>query len=325
MDSGGGTQTSTSTSQPWTGAQPYLSDLMSQGKALYNQGSQYAPFSTVAPFSDQTLQGLNMTQNIAQQGSPNVDAASGAVTNLLQARTAPGASTLNSLTGGYNDPGQSTMSQWANPDNINPYLTGVYNAASRPVIDSVNSQFSNAGRTGSTANQNALTDRLGAMSANIFGNGYDAAANRSLSAAQQQSGAAQQQAQVRGNAANLLDSYDTSQGSQRIAAATLAPSLDASRYAPAQNLLSAGGAYDQKAQQYIQDAQNRWNYGQDQPWTLLSRYAGNINGLGNYPSTTGTQQAPSQSTLPMIGAAGVNLLSSAGKNGSSLFSNLLGY
>lgn len=293
MDSGGGTTNTTSSSQPWSGVQPYLTDLMGQAKSLYNQGSQYAPFSTVAPFSDQTLQGLNMTQNVANSGNPLTGAAGNSITNLLQSQTSPG---------------QDVLSQWSNPGNINPYLTGVYNAASKPVIDSVNGQFSQAGRTGSTANQNALTDRLGAMSANIFGNGYDAAANRSV------------------GAANSLNSNAISKGNQQVAAATLAPTLDNQRYTGAQNMLTAGGAYDTKANQYIQDALSRWNYGQDQPWNLLSRYAGNINGLGNTgQSTTGTSTAPGQSIIPMLGAAGVNLLGSPSSNGASLFSNLLGY
>lgn len=325
---GGGDNTSTqqSTSAPSAFAQPYLTDLMSQAKTLYNQGSQYAPFSTVAPFSDQTLQGLNMTQNAAQQGSPLTDAAGGSLTNLLQARTAPGAGTLQSLMGGYSDPGQSTMSQWANTSNINPYLDAQYKAASQPVTDSVNSQFSQAGRTGSTANQNALTDRLGALSANIYGTGYENAANRSMTAAGQLSSAAGQQANIRGNAANMLNSYDTSQGNQRIAAATLAPTLDNQQYAGAQNMLNVGGAYDSQANKYIQDALSRWNYGQDQPWNLLSRYAGNTAGLGNLgTTTTGTTTAPSPSILPSLAGAGVNLLGSPTSSGGSLFSNLLGY
>lgn len=269
MDGGDNTTQTSQTSAPWAPAQGYLTDLMGQAKSLYNQGSQYAPFSTVAPFSDQTLQGLNMTQNIANQGTPNTNAASGALTNLLQAQNTP----------------------------INPYLDQMYSAASRPVIDSVNSQFSQAGRTGSTANQNALTTRLGDLSANIYGQGYEQAANRNMQ-----------------------------QGNQKIAGATLAPSLDAARYTPAQNLLQAGGQYDSKANQYIQDALSRWNYGQDQPWNLLSRYAGNVAGLGNAGGTSsGTSTAPTPSALPSFLGAGVNLLGSSTSNGSSLFSNLLGF
>lgn len=268
MDSGNNTTTSSKTSAPWAPAQSYLTDLMGQAKGLYNQGSQYAPFSTVAPFSDQTLQGLDRVQAIAADSSNATQAANGAITNLLQASPTP----------------------------ISPYLDQMYNAASKPVIDSVNSQFSKAGRTGSTANQNALTTSLGDVAANIYGTGYENQANRNMQ-----------------------------QNNQKIAAATLTPAMENARYIGAQNLLQAGGQYDQKANQYIQDAKSRWDYSQEQPWNLLSRYAGNINGLGNYSSSTGTSTAPTQSSLPSFIGAGVNLLGSSTSNGSSLFSNLLGF
>lgn len=268
MSGGDNTTTSSQTSAPWGPAQGYLTDLMGQAKTLYNQGSQYAPFSTVAPYSGQTIAGLNRTQAIAAEPSNAMQAAHGALTNLLQASPTP----------------------------INPYLDQMYNAASKPVIDSVNSQFSKAGRTGSTANQNALTTSLGDVAAGIYGTGYENQANRNMQ-----------------------------QNNQKIAAATLTPALENARYIGPQNLLNVGNAYDQKANQYIQDALTRWNYGQEQPWNLLSRYAGNINGLGNYSTTTGTQTAPTQSVLPSILGTGVNLLASPSSNGGSLFSNLLGF
>jgi hypothetical protein len=287
------TTTNQSVSEPWKQAQPFLTDLMGRAQGLTNQGSSYAPFSTVAPFSDQTLQGLNMTQNIAGQGNPVTGAAGGAITNLLQSQTSPGSDVLR---------------QWANPGNINPYLQGVYNSASKPVIDSVNSQFSRAGRTGSAANQNALTTQLGDLSANIFGQGYDSAANRSL------------------NSANLLNNNALQMGNQKVAAAALAPNLDNQRYTGAQNLLSVGNAYDQQAQKYLTDAQNRWDYTQNQPWNLLNNYSNIVRGIGGMGGTSsGSTTQPSPSVLPQLLGTGVNLLSSPTSTGSSLFSNLLGF
>lgn len=263
------TTTTTSNSAPWGPAQPYLTDLMGRAQSLTNQGSSYAPFSTVAPFSDQTLQGLNMTQGIANSGNPNVTAASGALTNLLQ----------------------------ASPQAVNPYLDQMYKAASRPVIDSVNAQFGMGGRTGSGYHAGTLTDRLGDMSAQIYGQGYENAANRNMQL-----------------------------GNQKIAAATLAPQLDNARYTGAQNLLSVGNAYDQKAQQYLGDAQNRWDYTQNQPWNLLKNYSGVVSGMGGMGGTaTGTSSVPSQSIVPQLLGTGVNLLGMQQSNGNSLFANLLDF
>ncbi len=291
MDSGGGQQTTTTNSAPWSGVQPYLTDLMSQAKSLYNQGSSYAPFSTVAPFSPQTIAGLDATQNRALNGSPVATAANSSITNLLNGRS---------------DPGAATLQQWSNPGNINPYLNGMFQAQSQPVIDAVNSQFSKAGRTGSTANQNALTQQLGYLANNIYGGAYDAAANRSM------------------NAANALSDNAYQTGNQQVAAATLAPTLANQDYTDLNNLLSVGNKYDTQGQNYINDALARWNYSQDQPWTLLSRYAGNLNGIGG-TSSTSTTNLPSQSMLPALLGTGVNLLSSPTSSGSSLFSSLLGF
>jgi hypothetical protein len=322
------TASNTSVTQPWGPSQPFLTDLMSQAQGLNNAGGSYAPFSTVAPFSGATQQGLDMTQQRAMNGSPVTQAADSSLINLLQPRTAPGASTLNSLMQGYSDPGQATQQQWANPDNINPYLDGVFKSASRPVIDAVNGQFSMAGRTGSTANQNALTDRLGDLSSKIYGQGYDSAASRSLSAADTLSSNATQKAQLRGNFANLLNTDATAQDSRRIAAAAAAPGLAASDYNDLSQLRGVGDAYDTQAGNYIQDALNRWNFSQNNPWDLLNKYRGVISGLGNLGGTTsGTSSgtAPQPSMIPNLLASGVNILGAdSSKGGGSIFANLLG-
>lgn len=362
FDGGDNTTSVSNTTQPSSFAQPYLNDLMSQARNLYYQGSSYAPFNTVAPFSPQTLKGLDMASSRAQNGSPLVDTASQSLTNLLQSQSSPGSDQLSNLLSNFQAPGQnaaiggaqsfangggpgsSTMAQWADRSNINPYLDAQFSAASKPVIDAVNAQFSQAGRTGSTANQDALTTRLGDLSANIYANGYENAANRSLSAAQSQNNTALQGVNLlgnlsqndasnllqsntlRANIANLLNTNAIARGNQQIAGASLAPTLANQDWTNIGQQLGVGQAYDTQAQNYINDALARWNYSQDQPWTLLQRYAGGTAGLpGLGQTTTGTTTAPSQSPLPGFLGAGVNLLASPTSSGSSLFSNLLGY
>lgn len=330
-DEGGGatsTGTTTTNSAPWGPSQPFLTDLMSQARGLNNTGQSYAPFSTVAPFSNQTQQGLDLTQQRAMNGSPVTQAADTSLINLLQPRTAPGSDTLSSLMQGYSDPGQSTQQNWANPGNINPYLGGMFNAASKPVIDAVNAQFSKAGRTGSTANQDALTTRLGDLSAQIYGQGYDSAANRSLSAANTLSSNAAQQAQLRGGFANMLNTDANAQDSRRLAGIAAAPGLAGADYTDLQNLLNVGGQYDSQAQRYVTDAQNRYNFSQQNPWDLLNSYRGIISGLGSLGGTSsgsssGTQPTPSM--IPNLLATGANILGASSSQGNgSIFANLLG-
>jgi len=69
-----GSQTSTQSSTPWSGQQPYLQDLFRQSQGQFNQGpQQYYPGQTVAPFSPQTQQGMDATMGMAQGGSPQLD------------------------------------------------------------------------------------------------------------------------------------------------------------------------------------------------------------------------------------------------------------
>jgi len=355
MSSGGGTTTSTTQqkSDPWAPAQPYLTDIMSQAQGLYNSQkgqNSYAPFNTVTPQSDTTLQGLDLTSQRALNGSPINQAAGSSLTDILNggANTGPGNGTLQSLTGGYSDPGNAEaqwitrqnfndnpaskyLSDMASSDSINPYLTAQYNAASKPVIDSINAQFSQAGRTGSAANQDVLTRNLGDLSSNIFANGYqnaqqnrlaatgqiqsafDNAGSRDLQAAGLLSSNAANQAQVRGNAANNLNSSYQNANSQRLQAANLAPSIAGQDYTDLQNLLNVGGAKDAQSAAQIQDLLTRWQYGNTQPWNILQQYGGAVSGLGGLmpASTSGTssQTQPSQSMIPSLLGAGISAAS----------------
>jgi hypothetical protein len=66
-------QTSTQTSTPWEGQQPYLTDLFSQAQQLYGAGGpQYFPGQTVAPFSPQTQMGMDLTTQRALGGDPSM-------------------------------------------------------------------------------------------------------------------------------------------------------------------------------------------------------------------------------------------------------------
>lgn len=82
--SSGGSQTSTTNTTPWSGQQPYLTDLFRAGQGQFNQGpQQYYPGNTVAPFSPQTSLGFDMTTQRALGGAPYEGAFSNYLTNTL--------------------------------------------------------------------------------------------------------------------------------------------------------------------------------------------------------------------------------------------------
>jgi len=64
----------------------------------------------------------------------------------------------------------------------NPYLDSAYNQAASKVSDSVNSNFSAAGRYGSGAHTDVLSKNLGDVATNIYGGAYDADQGRRLQA-----------------------------------------------------------------------------------------------------------------------------------------------
>jgi hypothetical protein len=81
---GGGSQTSTQKSEPWSGQQPYLKDLFRSAQGLYQQGPQeFYPGTTVAPFAPQQMQAMDMTTQRALSGSPQEQAFGNYLTSQL--------------------------------------------------------------------------------------------------------------------------------------------------------------------------------------------------------------------------------------------------
>lgn len=164
MSKGGSTQTVTQKSDPWKPAQQSLKDILGQGQQLYNQGSEYAPFSTVVPFSDQTLQGLQGIQDKASGPNAIADSSSSTLQSLLS--------------------GNPYLTGTANGDflNSNPYLDQMFGNAAGQVRNQVNSNFSMSGRTDSGAHQDTLQRGLNDLATNIYGGNYAQERQNMLSA-----------------------------------------------------------------------------------------------------------------------------------------------
>jgi len=150
---GGSTQKQTSTSEPWSGVQPYLTDLLKRGKNVTNQPFNFYNGDTIAPFSPEQEMGFNMTTQRALAGSPTLNAANQNLT-----------STLN---GDYMSPG------------ANPWLKGTVDQAMNDVQGRVNSQFGNS-NFGSSAHQETLQRGLGQVANDIYGGNYQAERGRQV-------------------------------------------------------------------------------------------------------------------------------------------------
>lgn len=139
-DAGDTKTKTTTTSEPWSGVQPYLSGAYGQAQALYNMGAPgYYPGQTQAPMSMYSKNALDATAQRAMYGSDLVRASQDQL--------------MRTMNGDYLMAG-------------NPYLKNAISAATRPMINAyndqvmpgLNSDFSSAGRYGSGAHALASAD-----------------------------------------------------------------------------------------------------------------------------------------------------------------------
>lgn len=139
---GGGGGTSTTTQSIPDELKPlataYTNKAMDLGDQSYNPygGQRYADLNPTQ------MAGVGATVDRAQNGSPVMDTANSALTGMMG-------------------------------DNTNPYLDQMYGQAADQVSSRVNSTFSGAGRYGSGAHAQALTEGLGDMATQMYGGAYN--------------------------------------------------------------------------------------------------------------------------------------------------------
>ena len=262
------TQTTTQTNDPWKPAQGALKDILGQAGNLYNRGSQYAPFSTVVPFSNQTEQALQGIEGRAIQGNQMYGQGQAA------------------LTGGLDTLQRTASGQMLNN---NPHLSDMFNAMKGEVTDAVNSQFSAYGRTGSPAHAGVMTQQLGNLASNIWGQDYARERQNQLAAAGQ------------------MPSYTSA-----------IPGYQAAGYNDLNALMGVGQAREGKAGETLQDMLNRWNFEQESPWQNLGRYANIATGIGGMGgNSTGTQKVQSSGLGGILGGlfGGIGALKDTGAFG----------
>ena len=157
-----GSTTTTTSSAPWSGQQPYLTSGFQQAQNLFNQGGpQYYPGQTYAGPTDLQLQGIQNEANIGLSGTDAQNAANPALTNMLGSNwlganpsnplySQASSGGLNVNTGGYFQPlasGQETnnmglapisaiasgqLTNTAGQDTLNQFANGSMLSANNP-------------------------------------------------------------------------------------------------------------------------------------------------------------------------------------------------
>lgn len=140
--SGGGSQTQRV--EPPKYLQPYLQGTMSDALSQYRQGGQqYYPGNTVVPFSPQTEQAMQMTEQRALNGSPLNRAASQYSEDVLSGKYLNG----------------------------NPYLDATFNRAADQVQNRIQSGFAGSGRN-IEAGRPLAAQEMNDLATGIYGGAY---------------------------------------------------------------------------------------------------------------------------------------------------------
>ena len=258
-----GTTTTTQTNPLQQLQAPFLSQEFGDASNLLGNANLNAfPGQTVAPVGPQTYQALGQDQALALSGDPVANAADSTTTNLLNGGT-------NALT----SQGASSLNQFANGSmlNNNPFLESTFNQAAQGVDANIASQMNMAGRTGSGAQQAALSSGLNNLATNIYGQNY-----------QNQTGLMENAGAQLANAGQGLNQTQT-------VLSSLAPSLTANDFSTIGQLGNVGMTSQALQQPYINEAMQAFGTNQASPFNSLNAFGGEI---GNPSQAGGTTTSP---------------------------------
>lgn len=153
------------------------------------------------------------------------------------------------------------------PDS-NPFLSQTFDTAAGKVRGALDSQFNRNNSYGGSMHQGAMADNLNNLASQMYGQNYN-------------------------------------QERDRMTAATMfAPQLAQQDYYDAGRLASVGDAYQQQAGNYVNDAMQRWDFYQNQPFQRLQQFASLINPVAGMGGTqVGQTKQPSNALSNIIGVA----------------------
>lgn len=169
-----GSQTSTTKSEPWSGQQPYLTDVFGKAQDQFNSSNpSYYPGSTIAGQSAATMQGQQGALSAAGNGQGLVNNATGVANATLR--------------GDYLSPDSNPFLK-ATFDKAAGDVARVYQTATAPGTDAAAiaaGRYNPAGALGFARESNARTlgDNLNNLATSIYGGNYQNERQNQLAAA----------------------------------------------------------------------------------------------------------------------------------------------
>jgi hypothetical protein len=292
--SGGSQQTSTATQTPWEPAQGMLKTGIKDATNIYKSGEAFKPYtgSTVVPFADQTMGGMNAIQGNALGAieSGSMDKPMNFFGSMLD-------------NGGLSSDQRGVADQWRNTasgaelENLPPEFQNVLSRSLEDAGTAANLGMSGAGRYGSGMHMDVLGDRLGRVASEARLGEYGRQQGRMDTARTNLAGLGQQGiANQFGAAQGMPGAWDTSQR-------------------PATDLMKVGGMYEDLAGRTMADQLRIFEETQNAPREAVEWLSAIGNGTG---SLGGTQRQIQPGTNPFVQALGYGL------GANSLLGNPLG-
>lgn len=308
----------TTQNQPLPWVQPYIQDYLARTQDYANQPYQASPQTAIGP--NQFLQtGWDATAQRVLQGSPELSAARGALTNQI------GGQYLNRAAAGTGGAGEG-MNQYAMQSNPytgmnNPYLSDSisnaqgdlvksWNLIQRPQWDKAMQSSGSFGNTGvSEYQQNAqndLTTQLGRLGLDARMNAYNQSAglmenqlNRQTTAGESQLARQFQGAQ---NQAQRQDTTSNLERQLQMQAMGMAPQFAQQDFNSLQQLLAVGAQKQGFDQAAADQNKTWWNEAQQYPLTRLDAMGKSLGIGGQMSGTQTTTPDPSKLSTGLGGA-----------------------
>lgn len=325
MGKGGGSSTTNTVAEPWSGQQPYLTDVFQQSSSLYGSGDlapAYYSGNTVASQSPYTTQAYNVVSGQANKGDNSYGSMGTALktTNNVMNNGISGNTGLSNLNAVGDTNAGNTGLQALNSMTtaVNPYSQTLLSQAIDQQTGQLNGNFSQAGRYGSGAHENAVADAATNLTNQFYSDAYDKQMQAATNASQAYNTGTGNNIAAMNDAASA---YNAGLGAQNTAASN-AQNLYNQRYTDAQWLSDIGANQENYNQAKIDANIDRYNYNAQRPLTALSNYNQLIQ--GTYGGTT-TSTGKSGYTGSALGSALGGASTAAGLYSSLSNSGLLDY
>ena len=322
-----GNTTTTQTTNPWPGQQPYLSDFFQQAQNFYQGGPtnfnpanapRYFPGQTVAPLTPQQATAINAATNLASN-DPTTNAAIGA-SNAYLSGAMTGVNPENAMLTPYTSGAMLS----ANPENAllspfldgsllsagNPYFQQAANATLASVVPGLEAQFNQGDSINNPGIAYAVSQgAANALAPYAFSN-YQQGLQNALTSAQQvgqnfNAGEGDQLAAI----GQVGQNYNADYANQ-LKALALAPGTQGLNFNDISQLYNAGAESQAQNQANINAAIDAWNYQQQLPLQMLANYGNSIQGGYGSTSTITQPYFQNQAANVLGGAFGGNALGS---------------